>query len=92
MLDGYMSPEKKQTQYIECPFCSGLVEPKIGKMKCYECKAQFEYSEKEDLLFADLDDLRLPVSGTVCSRCGLLQSEENRKCAYCGTRIYGTVQ
>jgi hypothetical protein len=87
-----MPPEKKQPKYIECPFCSGLVEPKIGKMKCPECKAQFRYNEKAECIFADLDDLRLPVSGTVCSRCGLLQSEENRKCDYCGTRLCRTVQ
>jgi len=26
--------ESKHTLHIECPFCSGLVEPKLGKMKC----------------------------------------------------------
>lgn len=82
----------KQTRYIECPFCSGLVEPKIGKMRCSECKAQFAYDDSKEGVFVDLEDLRLPVSGTVCSSCGLLQSGDNKKCAYCGKEICGTMQ
>jgi hypothetical protein len=87
-----MTPETKQPLYIECPFCSGLVEPKLGKMRCSECKARFQWDDRLGCVFVDLDDLRLPVSGTVCSRCGLLQSEENKKCAHCGRDLCGTLQ
>jgi len=87
-----MTVESKQPLYIECPFCSGLVEPKLGKMKCPECKARFEYDDRLECVFADLDDLRLPVLGTVCSACGLLQSEENAKCAYCGEDLFSAMQ
>jgi hypothetical protein len=87
-----MAEESKQQRYIECPFCSGFVEPKIGKMQSPECKAHFEYDDRLECVFAELDDLRLPVSGTVCCNCGLLQSEENKKCAYCGENLCGTMQ
>lgn len=86
-----MTPETKKPLYVECPFCSGLVDPKIGKMKCPECHARFKYDERLECVFADLGDLRLPVSGTVCCRCGLLQSEKNKKCAYCGEDLCGTM-
>jgi hypothetical protein len=87
-----MTPETKQTRYIDCPFCSGLVEPTLEKMMCPECKTRFEYDDRLECVFVDLDDLRLHVSGTVCPACGLLQSEENRKCVYCGEDLCRTVQ
>ena len=70
-------------RHIECPFCSGVLEPKIGKMKCPECHAKFEYDDRIECVFVDTSDLRLPVHGTVCSMCGLVQGEENQRCVYC---------
>jgi hypothetical protein len=61
-------------------------------MKCPECKAKFTYDDRLECVFADIDDLRLPVEGTVCAQYGLLQSEENNKCAYRGEGLCGTVQ
>ena len=55
-------------------------------MKCPECHASFEWDDRLESLFVDLNDLRLPVSGTVCPARDLLQSEENKKCAYCEKR------
>ena len=60
-------------------------------MKCAECKAHFEYDDKIERVFVDLVDPRLPVSGTVCATCGLLQSEENKMCEYCEEDMCGTL-
>jgi hypothetical protein len=46
LLKDEMTPESKQQRCIECPFCSGLVGPKIGKMKFPECKARFEHDDR----------------------------------------------
>lgn len=87
-----MTFESKQAQYIECPFCSGLVEPKIGKMKCSECHARFEYYDRLECIFVDKSTFRLPIHGTVCGSCGLVRSEENKKCAYCGNDLSCAIQ
>ena len=81
-----------QKQFIECPFCSGLLEPKSGKQKCPECRAGFLYDEDGQRIFADTSDLRLPIHGTVCIRCGMVQSEKIRRCGNCGGEIIGTQQ
>ena len=41
-----------------CPFCSGVLEPKIGKMKCPECNARSEYDDRMECVFVDTNDLR----------------------------------
>jgi hypothetical protein len=38
-----MTSRFKAKHYIECPFCSGVLEPKIGKMKIPECHDNFKY-------------------------------------------------
>ena len=80
------------SDYIECPFCQGLLEPKPGKQKCPECHARFEINDRLESMFADTNDLRLPIHGTVCPSCGLVQSEGNDRCWYCGMGLCGTVQ
>jgi len=87
-----MTSRSKRKRYIECPFCSGVLEPKIGKMKCPECHAKFEFDDRVESVFVDTDDLRLPVHGTVCPQCGLLQGDYVKKCLYCGKGLCGTVQ
>jgi hypothetical protein len=73
--------------YIECPFCQGLLEPKSGKQKCPECGANLEIDDRLECIFADTNDLRLPVNGTVCTKCGLVQGEQVGKCGYCSTTL-----
>jgi hypothetical protein len=77
--------------YVTCPFCSGLVEPRTGKMKCPECHAKFEYDDRMECVFVDTSDLRLPVYGTVCTQCGLVQGEDGQRCVYCGVEISQTL-
>lgn len=61
-------------------------------MKCPECHAKFRYDDRVESVFVDTDDLRLPVQGTVCPQCGLLQNEIVHRCLNCGQRLTGTVQ
>ncbi len=63
-------PTVKPKRYVECPFCSGVLEPKLDKMKCPECHVKFEYGNRMESVFADTDDLRLPVLGSICPQCG----------------------
>ena len=79
-----------QKNYIECPFCNGLVEPKPGKLACPECHAALLYDEGKQHIFVDTNDMRLPIHGTVCTRCGMVQSEKMRRCEHCGGKITGT--
>ena len=87
-----MTPRSKPKRYIECPFCSGVLEPKIGNMQCPECHAKFEYDDRMESIFVDTDDLWSPVHGSVCPQCGLLQGEDVQRCLYCGQGMIGTVQ
>jgi uncharacterized membrane protein YkvA (DUF1232 family) len=38
-------------------------------------------------VFADTDNIRLPVNGIVCGSCGLVQGGNRKICLYCGIRI-----
>jgi len=87
-----MTSRSKPKRYIECPFCSGVLEPKIGKMKCPECGAKFEYDDSFGGVFVDIKDLRLPIKGNVCSKCGLLQDYGVERCLYCGNALSSTIQ
>ena len=87
-----MIPRTKSKRYIECPFCSGVLEPKIGTMKCPECHAKFQYDDRMESVFVDTKDLRLPVHGTVCTQCGLVQGEDCQRCVYCGFGLNDTIQ
>lgn len=80
-------PKKR---YIECPFCSGLFEPRPGRQKCPECHTGFVYDEGMQRTFVDTSDVRLPIHGTVCTRCGMVQSEKVRRCGHCGGKITDT--
>jgi len=78
------------SDYIECPFYQGLLESKTGKQKCPECDAPLEIDDRLECIFADTSNLRLPIHGTVCPVCGLVQGEGNDSCWYCGVGILNT--
>lgn len=61
-------------------------------MKCPECHAKFEYDDRNESVFADTSDLRLPVHGTVCPQCGLVQGEDCQRCLYCGKGMIGAIE
>ena len=76
------------THKIKCPFClNHSVEAKPGKTTCPECSAEFEVDDRLECIFADTKKMRLPVNGFVCSACGLVQGNENRKCDNCGVEL-----
>jgi len=81
-----------QKNYIECPFCSGLLEPKLGRQTCPECHAGFVYDAGRHRIFVDTNDIRLPIQGIVCTRCGMVQSENARRCAHCRGELLSTKQ
>jgi len=78
---------------MKCPFClNHIVEAKPGKTTCPECSAEFEVDDRLECIFADTSKLRLPVNGTVCGLCGLVQGNERGNCLYCGAELNTEVQ
>jgi hypothetical protein len=67
--------EMSETQNLNCPFCeNGFVMAKPGKTCCSVCETEFEIDDRLECVFADPDNVRLPLRGIVCSACGLVQS------------------
>lgn len=62
-----------------------MAEP--GKIRCPECGASFEIDDRAECLFAEPQSLRLPINGTVCRSCGLIQAGNNQTCLFCGGEI-----
>jgi hypothetical protein len=74
--------------YLICPFCEKhSVEPKPGKIICPECGSRFEFDDRLECIFADLDSIRLPVTGVVCTACGLVQGDGTKACLHCRIEI-----
>jgi ribosomal protein L32 len=74
--------------HSKCPFCgSDSLRNESGKMTCLDCLAEYEIDESSECIFANTDDLHLPLRGTVCPHCGLLQGVDTDKCRLCGTSI-----
>lgn len=79
--------------YLSCPFCENRrIEPIRGKTRCPDCKACFEVDDRCECIFVSTESLRLPIKGSVCRSCGLIQADESLNCLYCGVEICGTVQ
>lgn len=75
-------------RHSECPFCaSENIRSDSGRMKCFDCLAEYEIDEGSECIFANTEDLPLPLKGTVCPYCGLLQGINTDKCRLCGTPI-----
>ena len=74
--------------HILCPFCgcSGI-EANPGKASCHECHASFYLDDRVECVFADPNDLQLPLKGTVCTLCGLIQCEDSEHCVYCNAEL-----
>ena len=75
-------------EHLTCPFCENwnvIVKP--GKNKCPECRSRFEIDDRLECVFADPDNIRLPVKGVVCPSCGLVQGIERKACLNCGIEL-----
>ena len=78
----------KEPEIIRCPFCGYYgIEAKPGKSVCPDCDASFEIDDRGECIFVNPDNPKLPIEGTVCPRCGLVQGEETENCVYCGSRL-----
>ncbi len=88
-----MVPESEQQQYIKYPFCTtGHILPKAGHTGCPKCYVRLRLDDRLECIFVDKSTFRLPIHGTVCPSCGLVQSEKNDRCWYCGMELCCTVQ
>jgi len=69
---------------IRCPFCvNGNINAEPGKSECPVCHTKFEIDDRAECIFVDLDDPRLPLKGTYCRQCGLIQGGYRKHCRYC---------
>ncbi len=83
----------QQLSHLKCAFCLNFsVEAKPGKTACPECSAEFEIDDRLECIFMNSKKLRLPVNGTVCRICGLVQRDEVDRCGYCGAELTTTIQ
>ena len=73
---------------IKCPFChSESIEPVVGNNICPVCEAEFKMDDRLECIFIDVNKPILPIEGTVCIKCGLVQHELSRKCLFCGAKL-----
>lgn len=78
---------------IRCAFCGyDGIEAKPGKIVCPECDIVFEIDDRCECVFVDLNNPRLPIEGTICLSCGLVQGEEGEDCVYCGAKLNTEIQ
>ncbi len=73
-----------EESFVLCPFCAnGTIPAEPGKTACMMCGAEFELDDQAECVFVNLADPRLPINGTYCRSCGLIQSEHSKECFYC---------
>ena len=78
---------------IKCPFCiDSNIKAEPGKSECTVCHAKFEIDDRVECVFVDLDNPRLPVKGTYCSQCGLVQGVYRKYCRYCRAIVRHKIQ
>ncbi len=78
---------------IKCPFClKHRLECTPGKTTCPACLAKFEIDDRGECIFADTSNPRMPINGTICMDCGLVQSADNEICVNCGKTLSATTQ
>ena len=75
-------------EYLTCPFClNQCIDAEPGKTRCPVCSADFEIDDRVECVFADTDNIRLPINGIICGSCGLVQGVNRKICLYCGIEI-----
>ena len=75
-------------EYLTCPFCMNqCIQANTGKTRCPMCNAAFEIDDRVECVFADTDNIRLPVNGIICGSCVLVQGVNRKSCLYCGGGI-----
>jgi hypothetical protein len=70
---------------MNCPFClNSIADYNPGEKICQNCLAEFEVDDRGECAFANPGNLRLPITGTVCRVCGLVQGEGRDTCGVDG--------
>ena len=70
---------------MKCPFClNPIADSNPGEKICPNCRAEFEIDDRGECVFAKPEKLRLPIKGTVCRVCGLVQGEGRDRCWFDG--------
>jgi len=78
---------------IRCPFCTeGYIKAESGENVCRACDAKFRIDDRVQYIFVDLNNPRIPIKGTYCRNCGLVQSHYRKRCRYCGTIVRPKLQ
>ena len=71
-----------------CLIClNSISDSNPGEKICSNCHAEFEIDDRGECMFVNPGKLRLPVNGTVCSVCGLVQGEGRDRCGFCGAAL-----
>jgi integration host factor subunit alpha len=52
-----------------------------------KCSSRFEVDDRLECVFANPDNIRLPVNGMICPSSGLVQGDDTEACLNCGLRI-----
>ena len=87
-LEAYDNGDSSVVNHILCPFCgSSGIEAKPGKAHCPKCYTSFYIDDRVECIFGDPTALKLPLSGTICPACGLIQGEESDHCVYCNSEL-----
>ena len=62
---------------MKCPFCHNpIADPNPGEKICSSCHAEFEVEDRGECVFANPDNLRLPINGIVGRMAGNGKSGE----------------
>jgi hypothetical protein len=63
------------------------IEARPGKAHCPKCHTNFFIDDRVECVFGETADLKLPLAGTICPVCGLIQGEESDQCIYCNAKL-----
>ena len=56
---------------MKCPFClNPIAESNPGENICSNCHAEFEIDDRGECVFANPENLKLPINGTICRSVG----------------------
>jgi hypothetical protein len=81
--------EEGDSDSVKCPFCGYERIPSVsGKTICQKCGASFEIDGRGERVFVDPLNGRLPLEGTFCPVCGLIQGGEAENCLLCKAKLY----
>ncbi len=81
--------KEPQSDSLPCPFCGSEHIPAVsGKTICQHCGASFEIDDRAECVFVDPLTPTLPMEGTFCPACGLIQDDETENCVLCKARLY----